>query len=61
MRIKYIVLNFSVEVFSAGLMLILNSWAELCSVDKSVLILSRSPYKDQNPNIGPYLVLIFLK
>ena len=28
------------------------------SVDKSVLILSKSPYKDQNPKIGPYLVLV---
>ena len=32
--------------------------ANNCSVDKSVLILSQSPYKDQNPKIGPYLVLI---
>ena len=31
----------------------------LSSVDTLVLILGKSPYKDQNEKIGPYLVLIF--
>ena len=30
-----------------------------CSVDTLVLILGKSPYKDQNLKNGPYWVLIF--